>query len=44
MITDDENIRHFVIKSIDFGYMIDDKTIIISKFRFVKSNTKLIVG
>lgn len=41
MITDDDHIRHFVIKGIDFGYMIDDDVIIISDCRFVKSNTKL---
>lgn len=41
MITDDENIRHFVIKGIDFGYLIDDDTIIISDCVFVKSNMKL---
>lgn len=31
----------FVIKGIDFGYMIDGEVIIISDCRFVKSNTKL---
>lgn len=41
MITDDDNIRHFVIKGIDFGYLIDDDTIIISDCVFVKSNMKL---
>lgn len=41
MITDNDNVRHFIIKGIDFGYMIDDEVIIISDCRFVKSNTKL---
>ena len=41
MITDDDSIWHFVIKGIDFGYMIDGEVIIISDCRFVKSNTKL---
>ncbi|MEI3327995.1 MAG: hypothetical protein V8R64_16650 [Thomasclavelia sp.] len=41
MITDDDSIRHFVIKGIDFGYMIDGEMVIISDCRFVKSNTKL---
>lgn len=40
-IIDDDNIRHFVIKGIDFGYMIDDEIIIISDCRFVKSKTRL---
>ena len=40
-IIDDDNIRHFVIKDIDFGYMIDDEIIIISDCRFVKSKTRL---
>lgn len=39
MITDDEDVRHFIIKGIDFGYMIDDEVVIISDCRFVKSNT-----
>lgn len=39
-ITNDENIRYFVIKGIDV-YMINDEIIIISNCRFVKSNTKL---
>ena len=41
MITDNDNVRHFIINGIDFGYMIDDEVIIISDCRFVKSNTKL---
>ncbi len=41
MITDDDNIRHFIINGIDFGYMIDGEVVIISDCRFVKSNTKL---
>lgn len=42
MIADD-NARHFIIKGIDFGYMIYGEVDIISKLhcRFVKSNTKL---
>ena len=41
MITDEDNVRHFVINGIDFGYLIDDDTIIISDCVFVKSNVKL---
>lgn len=40
MIADD-NARHFIIKGIDFGYMIYGEVDIISDCRFVKSNTKL---
>lgn len=41
MIADDDNARHFIIKGIDFGYMICGEVVIISNCRFVKSNTKL---
>lgn len=41
MIADDDNARHFIIKGIDFGYMICGEVVIISDCRFVKSNTKL---
>ena len=41
MIADDDNARHFIIKGIDFGYIIDGEVVIISNCRFVKSNTKL---
>jgi hypothetical protein len=41
MIADDDNARHFIIKRIDFGYMICGEVVIISDCRFVKSNTKL---
>ncbi|UTY39538.1 hypothetical protein NMU03_01500 [Allocoprobacillus halotolerans] len=41
IIANDDCIRHFIIKGIDFGYMIDDGVVIISDCRFVKSNTKL---
>lgn len=41
MIADDDNARHFIIKGIDFGYMICGEVDIISDCRFVKSNTKL---
>jgi len=40
MIADDDNARHFIIKGIDFGYMIYGEVDIISDCRFVKSNTK----
>lgn len=36
-----EENQHFVIKGVDFGYKIDDKTIIIADCRFVKSSIKL---
>lgn len=41
MIADDDNARHFIIKGIDFGYIIYGEVVIISNRRFVKSNTKL---
>ena len=41
MIADDDNARHFIIKGIDFGYIIYCEVGIISNCRFVKSNTKL---
>lgn len=41
MITDDKNIRHFVIKGVDFGYIIVGNMIIILDYRFIKLNTKL---
>ena len=41
MIADDDNARHFIIKGIDFGYIIYGEVVIISNCRFVKSNTKL---
>ena len=40
MIADDDNAQHFIIKGIDFGYMICGEVVIISDCRFVKSNTK----
>lgn len=40
MIADDDNARHFIIKGIDFEYMICGEVVIISDCRFVKSNTK----
>ncbi|MEE0779580.1 MAG: hypothetical protein UJ210_11285 [Massilimicrobiota sp.] len=36
MIADDDNIRHFISKGIDFGYMVYDEIVIISDCRFVK--------
>lgn len=39
MIADD-NIRHFISKGIDFGYMVCDEIVIISDCRFVKLKTE----
>lgn len=41
MVTDDVNIRHFIIKNIDFCYVIDNEEIIVSDCRFKNSNLKL---
>ena len=40
-INSNENIRHFVIKNIEFGYFIDEDFIIIADCRFTKSHIKL---
>lgn len=40
MIADDDNIRHFISKGIDFGYMVYDEIVIISDCRFVKLKKK----
>ena len=36
-----DNIRHFFIKNIEFGYMIDKDMIIIADCKYIKSNKKL---
>lgn len=36
-----DNIRHFFIKNIKFGYMIDKDMIIITDCKYIKSNKKL---
>ena len=41
MVTDDVNIRRFIIKNIDFCYVIDNEEIIVSDCRFKNSNLKL---
>lgn len=40
-IASDDNIRHFFIKNIEFGYMIDKNMIIIADCKYIKSNKKL---
>lgn len=36
-IANDDSIRHFFIKNIEFGYMIDEDKIIIADCKFTKS-------
>ena len=40
-IANDDSIRHFFIKNIEFGYMIDEDKIIIADCKFTKPNKTL---
>ena len=40
-IANDDSIRNFFIKNIEFGYMIDEDKIIIADCKFTKSNKTL---